>query len=110
MIRATLRDSQVAGAEARDITCAASFFATATALLADGSGRTILLVTSTFREAEALTAELAELLGEDRVGYYPAWETLPHERLSPRADTVGKRLEILRRLTSSTPPQVVVAR
>ena len=108
-IRATLRDSQVAGAEARDITCAASFFATATALLADGSGRTILLVTSTFREAEALTAELAELLGEDRVGYYPAWETLPHERLSPRADTVGKRLEILRRLTSSTPPQVVVA-
>src|SRR5205085_11158484 len=26
------------------------------------------------------------------------WETLPHERLSPRADTVGQRLAVLRRL------------
>ena len=91
-VRATLHDSQVAGAEARDITCATSFFATATALLASESGRTTLLVTSTFREAEAMAAEIAGLLGEDAVAYYPAWETLPHERLSPRADTVGKRL------------------
>ena len=29
---------------------------------------------------------------------FPAWETLPHERLSPRSDTVGKRLAVLRRL------------
>jgi len=28
----------------------------------------------------------------------PAWETLPHERLSPRADTVAQRLSVLRRL------------
>ena len=27
------------------------------------------------------------------MAYYPAWETLPHERLSPRSDTVGRRLE-----------------
>ena len=85
-VRATLRDSQVVGAEARDITCATSFFATATAMLASESGRTILLVTSTFREAEAIAAEISGLLGEDAVAYYPAWETLPHERLSPRAD------------------------
>ncbi len=37
-------------------------------------------------------------MGEDRVEYFPAWETLPHERLSPRADTVGRRLAVLRRL------------
>ena len=55
-VRATLRDSQVVGAEARDITCATSFFATATSMLASESGRTILLVTSTFREAEAIAA------------------------------------------------------
>ena len=30
--------------------------------------------------------------------YYPSWETLPHERLSPRSDTVGRRLAVLRRL------------
>ena len=29
----------------------------------------------------------------------PRWETLPHERLSPRSDTVGQRLSVLRRLT-----------
>ena len=29
---------------------------------------------------------------------FPSWETLPHERLSPRADTVGRRLAVLRRL------------
>ena len=43
-----------------------------------------LAVTATAREAEELAAALGSLLGEDRVGYFPAWETLPHERLSPR--------------------------
>ncbi len=32
------------------------------------------------------------------MAYYPSWETLPHERLSPRSDTVGRRLAVLRRL------------
>ena len=40
------------------------------------------------------------------VAYYPAWETLPHERLSPRSDTVGRRLAVLRRLAHpGTRPQ-----
>jgi transcription-repair coupling factor (superfamily II helicase) len=34
----------------------------------------------------------------DAVAQFPSWETLPHERLSPSADTVGKRIEVLRRL------------
>jgi transcription-repair coupling factor (superfamily II helicase) len=82
------------------------------AALAGASPRPVLLVTSTFREAEALTATLGSLLGPDDVAYYPAWETLPHERLSPRSDTVGRRLAVLRRLvgTSTSPiPKVVVA-
>ena len=29
----------------------------------------------------------------------PAWETLPHERLSPRSDTIGRRLQVLRAIT-----------
>ena len=78
-VRATLHDSQVAGAEARDITCATSFFATATALLASESGRTTLLVTSTFREAEAMAAEIAGLLGEDAVAW-PCCGGLPLTR------------------------------
>jgi len=82
------------------------------AALAGQAGRPLLLVTSTFREAEAATAALTSLLGPDEVVYYPAWETLPHERLSPRSDTVGRRLAVLRRLAGndSLPmPRVVVA-
>ena len=82
------------------------------AALAEGSGRTLLLVTSTYREAEQLTAEVASVIGDDDVAYYPAWETLPHERLSPRSDTVGRRLAVLRRLVGNDrapQPRVVVA-
>ena len=63
-----------------------------------GQGRTVLAVTATGREAEDLVAALGSLLDGDRVALYPSWETLPHERLSPRADTVGRRLAVLRRL------------
>ena len=42
---------------------------------------------------------LSCFLDADRVAVFSAWETLPHERLSPRSDTVGRRLAVLRRLT-----------
>ena len=64
---------------------------------ADGGGA-VLAVTATGREAEDLTAALSSLLGPGRVAHFPAWETLPHEKLSPRSDTVGQRLAVLRRL------------
>jgi transcription-repair coupling factor (superfamily II helicase) len=63
-----------------------------------GAGRVVLAVTATDREAGDLAAALESLLPADSVAEYPAWETLPHERLSPRADTVGKRLAVRRRL------------
>lgn len=62
------------------------------------AGRTVLAVTATGREAEDLVAELGSLMKPERVAYFPSWETLPHERLSPRSDTVGRRLAVLRRL------------
>ena len=62
------------------------------------AGRTVLAVTPTAREAEDLVAALGDLVDPAEIGYYPSWETLPHERLSPRSDTVGRRLAILRRL------------
>ncbi|MWA06294.1 transcription-repair coupling factor [Actinomadura sp. LD22] len=58
----------------------------------------VLAVTATGREAEDLTAALTSLIGPGRVAHFPAWETLPHEKLSPRSDTVGQRLAVLRRL------------
>ncbi|MFJ9798484.1 transcription-repair coupling factor [Streptomyces sp. NPDC101145] len=88
----------------------------AVAALARDAGRPVLAVTATGREAEDLAAALRSLLDPDRVVEYPAWETLPHERLSPRSDTVGRRLAVLRRLAHPSPDdpaagpvQVVVA-
>ncbi|MBA8794580.1 transcription-repair coupling factor (superfamily II helicase) [Friedmanniella endophytica] len=78
-----------------------------------GADRPVLLVTPTYREAEAVTEELGSLLPPEQVAYYPAWETLPHERLSPRSDTVGRRLAVLRRLVhpdpDATPLKIIVA-
>ncbi|WP_067670386.1 transcription-repair coupling factor [Nocardia miyunensis] len=59
--------------------------------------RPLVVVTATGREADDLTVELAEIAGSG-VALFPSWETLPHERLSPSADTVGRRLQVLRRL------------
>jgi transcription-repair coupling factor (superfamily II helicase) len=77
--------------------------------------RTVLAVAATAREAEDLVTALEGLMDPALVAYYPAWETLPHERLSPRSDTVGRRLAVLRRLRhpgtdpSNGPLRVVVA-
>jgi len=68
----------------------------------------VLVVTATGREAEDLTAELAAMLGQ-KVGYFPAWETLPHERLSPGADIIGKRAQILHQLEQGRLDVVVTA-
>ncbi len=99
-----------------DITVAAGARPALIAALARESGRPILAITATTREAEDLASALGCFLEPDRIADFPAWETLPHERLSPRSDTVGKRLAVLRRLahpdpTDSTfgPLDVVVA-
>ena len=54
----------------------------------------VLAVTATSREAEDLTAELTAMMG-DKVAMFPSWETLPHERLSPGVDIIGKRAQVL---------------
>jgi transcription-repair coupling factor (superfamily II helicase) len=63
-----------------------------------GPGRFVLAVTATAREAEDLTAALRAFVPPHLVATFPGWETLPHERLSPRSDTVGQRIAVLRRL------------
>ena len=63
-----------------------------------GQDAVVLVVTATTREAEDLAGDLAAWTDPDGIALFPSWETLPHERLSPRSDTVGSRLEVLRRL------------
>ncbi|UVJ41538.1 transcription-repair coupling factor [Arthrobacter sp. CJ23] len=83
-------------------------------LAAQEGSPVVVAVTATGREAEDLTAALAAYLPPESVAAFPSWETLPHERLSPRSDTVGRRLAVLRRLAhpenpTAAPLRVVVA-
>ncbi|MDJ0319671.1 transcription-repair coupling factor [Pseudarthrobacter sp. PS3-L1] len=101
------------------ISAPAGLRATLLAEMADGlalagTAGVVLAVTATGREAEDLTASLRAFLPDGAVAQFPSWETLPHERLSPRSDTVGRRLAVLRRLahpesTTAEPLRVVVA-
>jgi transcription-repair coupling factor (superfamily II helicase) len=75
----------------------------AIAALAARSRQPVLAVTATAREAEELVDALGSVIAAESVADYPAWETLPHERLSPRPDTVGRRLAVLRRLRHPKP-------
>ncbi|WP_369207432.1 transcription-repair coupling factor [Streptomyces sp. PU-14G] len=88
----------------------------AVAALARSAQRPVLAVTATGREAEDLAGALRSLLPQEGIVEFPSWETLPHERLSPRSDTVGRRLAVLRRLAhpdvddpATGPVSVVVA-
>ncbi|MBY3554732.1 transcription-repair coupling factor [Modestobacter lapidis] len=70
----------------------------ALAAAAPGAGVPVLVVTAGERDADAVADLLRCVVPDRRVEVFPAWETLPHERLSPRADTVGRRLAVLRDL------------
>ena len=60
--------------------------------------RVQLVVAATGREAEDVGAALRAFDPLAEVLEFPSWETLPHERLSPSPETVGKRVATLQRL------------
>ena len=72
--------------------------------------RPIVLAVPTSTEAERLAHDLAAYLGDAAVELFPAWETLPFERVSPGVETMGRRLRVLWRLRhDDRRPEVVVA-
>jgi transcription-repair coupling factor (superfamily II helicase) len=78
---------------------------------AAGKPPVVLLIAPTGRRAESLGPALGALLPGAEVLHFPAWETLPHERLSPSAETVGARLEILSHIAKwdAATPLVITA-
>lgn len=69
--------------------------------LARVSGRRPLVVlTATSNDAERLALDLRAYLGEQNVDVFPAWETLPFERVSPSVETMGRRLRAMWHLRS----------
>ena len=81
------------------------------AALAHLSDRSPLIVACpTGTDAARLHDDLVHFLGRDKCLLFPAWETLPFERVSPAVETMGRRMEVLWRLTSTDhQPRVIVA-
>jgi transcription-repair coupling factor (superfamily II helicase) len=80
-----------------DVHAGPAMRAYAAALLA-ADADPLLVVVPTEKDAEGVADDLGAYLGTDAVAVFPAWETLPHERLSPQPATVGQRLRVLDRL------------
>lgn len=55
----------------------------------------ILVAVPTTAEAERLVNDLGAFLGPEKVELFPAWETLPFERVSPSVEAMGRRLRVM---------------
>ena len=83
--------------------------AVAIAALAQLGDRSPLLVaTPTGTDAGQLYDDLCQFMSPDSVVLFPAWETLPFERISPSVETMGRRMEVLWRLRNEQ-PRIIVA-
>ena len=73
--------------------------------------RPVVVAVPTGVEAERIATDLREYLGDDAVELFPAWETLPFERVSPATETMGRRLRVIWRLRTGGDhlPRAIVA-
>ncbi len=71
--------------------------------------RPIVVATPTGTAAQQIADDLAAYLGEGEVEVFPAWETLPFERVSPAVHTMGARMRVMWRLRQPNAPSVIVA-
>jgi len=85
-------------AELIDVHALAAAHPLVVAAISRSSDAPVLLLTATGSGADSLAASLSDFLPDSRIATFPSWETLPHERLSPSLDTVGRRTRVLRRL------------
>jgi transcription-repair coupling factor (superfamily II helicase) len=62
------------------------------------SNTALAVITASSRQAQEIAQATRDLNPLVEVVEFPSWETLPHERLSPAAETVGRRLKALHRM------------
>jgi transcription-repair coupling factor (superfamily II helicase) len=73
-----------------------------TARVSRESGRAILLVMPSDREMELVAAQMEVYTPGAEVLCFPAWDTLPYDRSSPKQGVMAERLSVLAKLTSSS--------
>jgi transcription-repair coupling factor (superfamily II helicase) len=72
--------------------------------------RPIVVALPTGTAAGRLFDDLQQYLDPDEIELFPAWETLPFERVSPSVETMGRRLRVLWRLQDPDRcPKIVVS-
>ena len=76
---------------------AAQPFAVA-AVAQSGARHPVVVAVPSGTTADRLAHEIGAWIGPSEVAIFPAWETLPFERVSPAAETMGRRLEVMWRL------------
>lgn len=71
--------------------------------------RPLVVVCPTGTMARQLADDLRQFLPPSEVLLFPAWETLPFERVSPAVETMGRRIEVIHRLGDpAAVPSVIV--
>ena len=87
-------DAMAAGSSTLAVPDAATAFVLA-GLASLAERRPLLVVTATVADAERMAHDLGAFVGEEAVALFPAWDTLPFERVSPEISTMGQRLRLL---------------
>jgi len=78
------------------------------AIAGSGDRRPVVVVTATTNAAERLAGDLETWVGDGNAQVFPAWETLPFERVSPGVETMGRRTQLLWKLRTGVAPKVLV--
>ena len=75
-----------------------------------GAKRPLVVACPTGTDAGQLYDDLVQYMPANEVVLFPAWETLPFERVSPSVETMGHRMEVLWRLRCADRcPAIIVA-
>lgn len=78
------------------------------ALAQQATGKHVLILTGASQEEIRLFHDFA-FFTERTIVDFPAWETLPSENIAPSPDIVGDRYQVLRRLSTSKEPHIILS-
>ena len=71
-------------------------------LLAEQSDAPLLVVADTYEIAELFRQDLAFYLPEDRLQFFPHWDTIPYDNQSPDKEVVALRFQTLTQILNQT--------
>lgn len=77
------------------------------ALAQKATGKHVLILTGASQEEIRLFHDFA-FFSDKPVVEYPAWETLPSEQIAPSPDIVGERYKVLRDISTSNQPHIIL--